>query len=61
MRTLTSTFLKHSLAAVALLCAAGTASAQSLYPSRPITIVVGYAAGGQADAIARAVATKLRS
>ena len=33
-------------------------SAQS-FPSRPITIVVGYAAGGQADALARAVGTKL--
>ena len=58
---MTPTFrcLKHALAAVALLGAAGSADAQSTYPSRTISIVVGYAAGGQADAIARAVATKL--
>ena len=44
--------------ALTLLCAAGTSWAED-YPSRPITIVVGYAAGGQADALARAVGTKL--
>jgi tripartite-type tricarboxylate transporter receptor subunit TctC len=58
MKTSTRGFLKHALAAAALLGAAGTASAQS-FPSGTITIVVGYAAGGQADAVARAVATKL--
>ncbi len=58
MKTLTRGFLKHALAAAALLGAAGTASAQS-FPSGTITIVVGYAAGGQADAVARAVATRL--
>lgn len=59
MKTPIHELLKHTLAAVALLAAAGQASAQPSYPSRPITIVVGYTAGGQADAIARAVATKL--
>ena len=59
MRMPAARFLKHTLTALVLLGAAGTADAQSAYPSRPITIVVGYAAGGQADAIARAVATKL--
>ena len=29
------------------------------FPSRPITIVVGYAAGGQADILARKVAQQL--
>jgi tripartite-type tricarboxylate transporter receptor subunit TctC len=47
-----------STAALTLLCATGTTWAQD-FPSRPITIVVGYTAGGQADVIARAVATKL--
>lgn len=36
----------------------GEASAQA-YPSRPIRFVVGYAAGGGTDSMARAVATKL--
>ena len=55
----TPRFLKHALAALVVLGTAGTADAQSSYPSRPITIVVGYAPGGQADAVARAVASKL--
>ena len=58
MKTPAFGFMTHVLAAVALLGAAGTASAQS-FPSGTITVVVGYAAGGQADAVARAVATKL--
>jgi tripartite-type tricarboxylate transporter receptor subunit TctC len=51
--------LRHALTATALLGTIGTAAAEAPFPSRPITIVVGYAAGGQADAIARAVATRL--
>lgn len=50
--------LKRSLAALVVLGMAGAASAET-FPSRPITIVVGYTAGGQADAIARSVATRL--
>ena len=59
MRALNSKFLKHAVVAATLLCTAGIGWAQSSYPSRPITIIVGYAAGGQADAIARAVGEKL--
>ncbi len=40
------------------LCAAGSALAQA-YPSKPITIVVAYPAGGDTDAMARLYAEKL--
>jgi tripartite-type tricarboxylate transporter receptor subunit TctC len=43
-------------AAVALI---GHAAAAQTFPSRPMTIVVGYAAGGQADILARKVAQQL--
>lgn len=48
-------FLKLLIAACAL--AAGLAHAA--YPDRPITIVVPYAPGGAADAVARVLATRL--
>ena len=49
------------LAAVALL-ASGLASADSApYPSKPITIVVGYPPGGSTDLTARTVAAELGS
>jgi tripartite-type tricarboxylate transporter receptor subunit TctC len=34
--------------------------AQTTYPTRPITIVVGFAAGGPADTIARILAERLK-
>jgi tripartite-type tricarboxylate transporter receptor subunit TctC len=42
--------------AVALLCCAMAAHAEPAFPSRPITIVVPFAAGGPSDAMARIIA-----
>ena len=42
-----------------LLACAGGAAAQGGFPSRPITIVVGFAAGGATDTAARIIARKL--
>jgi tripartite-type tricarboxylate transporter receptor subunit TctC len=47
------------LLAAALLAMAGKADAQNNFPSRPITIVVGFAAGGATDTAARIIAKKL--
>ena len=53
----------HPLRRVALLCGlavlAVPAIAQDAYPSKPITIVVGYPPGGSTDLTARTVATEL--
>ena len=54
----------HPLRRAALLCglaalAAAPALAQDAYPSKPITIVVGYPPGGSTDLTARTVATEL--
>lgn len=48
-------FLKPVLAA----CAFATGLAQAAFPERPITLVVPYAPGGAADAVARVVATRM--
>jgi len=45
-------------AAVAMLAASGTAPAQE-FPKKPITMIVGFAAGGAADTAARIIAKKL--
>lgn len=47
-----------AVAAMALVAAAGSASAQS-FPSRPITMVVPFAAGGPTDTVARLVAQSM--
>ena len=49
---------KLIVAAVAALSCAGAASAQS-YPTRPITMVVPFAAGGPQDTIARVVGARM--
>lgn len=48
-----------ALAVVAAIAGAGGASAQ-VYPSRPITVVVAFAAGGSGDTIMRIVAEHMR-
>jgi tripartite-type tricarboxylate transporter receptor subunit TctC len=51
-------FLHRLLFAAAFLACAAPASAQS-YPSKPIRLIVGFAAGGTNDIIARAIAQRL--
>jgi tripartite-type tricarboxylate transporter receptor subunit TctC len=52
--------IKTSLLAVAALCTLPLAGlAQEAWPSRPITIIVTYPAGGAADMLARTVAPKM--
>jgi len=53
-------FLHLAAGAVALPAVSRTASAQ-VYPSRPITIVVGAAAGGPTDTIARIITERMRN
>ena len=48
-------FLKPVIAA----CALAAGMAHAAFPERPITLVVPYAPGGAADAVARVVATRL--
>jgi tripartite-type tricarboxylate transporter receptor subunit TctC len=55
--------LRHAAAllfALALLTGASGAGAQSAYPSRPITIVVGFSAGGTTDIVTRLISDELR-
>ena len=63
MNSLSPTFLRHaSASAILALCGAwpaGVALAQGTYPSKTITVVVPYPAGGSNDTFARQVAKEL--
>src|SRR3954452_10703240 len=50
------------LAATLMLLAAAVANAQAqTFPSKPVTIIVPFAAGGPTDALARAVSERMRA
>jgi tripartite-type tricarboxylate transporter receptor subunit TctC len=53
-------FLQLAAGAAVLPIASRHAPAQTAYPSKPITIVVPYAAGGPTDTIARIMAERMR-
>lgn len=58
----TTTRLFQCLTTAALVAGSGAAAAQAgAYPSRPVTIVVPFSAGGGVDAMARVLAEKLRT
>src|SRR5690606_32499817 len=52
--------IKTTMAAtLAVLMASGVQAQEASYPSRPITMIVGFPAGGASDVAARAVAAKM--
>jgi tripartite-type tricarboxylate transporter receptor subunit TctC len=53
--------LLQFISTAAALCFCMTAQAQSAYPSRPITLINPYAAGGPADMLARGLANALET
>ena len=52
-------FLRATALALSTLSLVGLAHAQDFPPKKPVTLVVGFAAGGAADAAARLIAKKL--
>ena len=52
--------IPHSVAVLAALVASVCVASAQTYPTRPVTIIVPYAAGGPTDLIARAIAEKMR-
>jgi tripartite-type tricarboxylate transporter receptor subunit TctC len=60
MKLLRRRFLQLVAGAATVLAASGTASAQA-FPTRPITLMVGAAAGGPTDTIARILAQHMRA
>ena len=54
------TFLHLAAGAAALPIVSPVARAQA-YPSRPVTMIVGFAAGGSADILARLMAERMRA
>jgi tripartite-type tricarboxylate transporter receptor subunit TctC len=60
MRLQRRRFLKLAAGAAALAAATGHASGQAAYPTKPVTMVVPYAAGGPTDSIARVLAERMR-
>jgi tripartite-type tricarboxylate transporter receptor subunit TctC len=55
----TRTFLNSLLAAAAALALAGVAQAQQWKPTRPINLIVPWAAGGSTDQVTRVTAAEL--
>jgi tripartite-type tricarboxylate transporter receptor subunit TctC len=51
---------RHTLVALAMLCTPLATLAQSPWPAKPITLVVGSAPGGSNDTFARAMAKRLQ-
>src|SRR6202051_2923866 len=54
-------WIRFLAAIVSLLAAVGTASAQDVFPSRPVHVLVPFAPGGAVDIVARTLGDELSS